>query len=114
MAKFSMKKGGKEVGPASTYAAPHHNPKVSGRPVPSGEKTKSTRVNGPQPSTIADADINYKTDPNTMRADESTPGGMPARRVAIGNMTREPKSTGIKMRGAGAATKGVMCRGPMA
>ena len=23
MAKFSMKKGGKEVGPASTYAAPH-------------------------------------------------------------------------------------------
>jgi hypothetical protein len=25
----------------------------------------------------------------------------------------EPKTTGIKMRGAGAATKGVMCRGPM-
>jgi hypothetical protein len=23
MAKFSMKKGGKEVGPASVYAAPH-------------------------------------------------------------------------------------------
>ena len=26
----------------------------------------------------------------------------------------EPKTTGIKMRGAGAATKGVMSRGPMA
>lgn len=25
----------------------------------------------------------------------------------------EPKTTGIKMRGTGAATKGVMCRGPM-
>ena len=114
MAKFSQKMMGKEVGNASVYAAPHHNPKTSGRPVPSGEKTKSTRVNGPQPSTIADADINYKIDPNTMPADESTPGGMPARRVSIGNMTREAKSTGIKIRGTGAATKGVMARGPMA
>jgi hypothetical protein len=114
MAKFSKKMMGKEVGDAAFYAPPHHNPQVSGRPVPSGEKTKTTRVNGPQPSTIADADIGYKTDPNTMPADESTPGGMPARRVAIGNMTREPKTTGIKIRGTGAATKGVMARGPMA
>jgi hypothetical protein len=26
---------------------------------------------------------------------------------------KEPKTTGIKMRGTGAATKGVMSRGPM-
>jgi hypothetical protein len=114
MAKFSQKMMGKEVGSASVYAAPHHNPKMSGRPVPSGEKTKATRVNGPQPSTIAAANINYKNDPNTMSSDESTPGGMPSRRVEIGNMTREPKTTGIKIRGTGAATKGVMARGPMA
>ena len=34
--------------------------------------------------------------------------------VSIGNKTREPKSTGIEMRGAGAATKGRVSRGPMA
>jgi hypothetical protein len=39
--------------------------------------------------------------------------------ISLGNISKsagnEPtKTTGIKMRGAGAATKGVMCRGPMA
>jgi len=91
MAKFSMKVKGKEIGPASVYAKPHT---MSGGPIDSG--------------------VLYKTDPNTMRADESTPGGMPARRVSVGNITREPKSTGIKTRGNGAATKGVTARGPMA
>jgi hypothetical protein len=91
MATFSMKQGGKEVGPASTYAQPHD---MSGK--------------------ATGADIEYKTDPNTMSADESTPGGMPSRRVSIGNMTRGPKTSGIKIRGTGAATKGVMSRGPMA
>lgn len=33
--------------------------------------------------------------------------------VTIGPLY-EPKTTGIKMRGAGAATKGTMSRGPMA
>jgi hypothetical protein len=33
--------------------------------------------------------------------------------VTIGPL-HEPKTTGIKMRGAGAATKGTMSRGPMA
>ena len=33
--------------------------------------------------------------------------------VSIGNMD-EVKTSGVKMRGAGAATKGVMSRGPMA
>lgn len=33
--------------------------------------------------------------------------------ISKGNY-KETKTTGIKMRGAGAATKGTMCRGPMA
>jgi hypothetical protein len=33
--------------------------------------------------------------------------------VSKGNY-KEPKTTGIKIRGTGAATKGVMARGPMA
>jgi len=93
MAKFSMKKGGKEVGSASLYAQAHD--------------MKGNVINGQEA-------VHYATDPNTMRADESTPGGMPARRVSLGNITNGPKNTGIKMRGAGAATKGVMSRGPMA
>jgi len=52
-------------------------------------------------------------DPNTMRADELVPGG-PAMTVSIGNKNRGPKTDGIEMRGAGAATKGRMSRGPMA
>ena len=59
-------------------------------------------------------DIHYQTDPNTMNAVESTPGGMPARRVSMGNNTRGPKTEGINMRGYGAATKGIKSRGPMA
>jgi hypothetical protein len=78
--------------PAVDYAAPH---------TMSGSKE-------------IDLGVCYATDPNTMPADESTPGGMPARRVSIGNMTRGPKEDGIKIRGTGAATKGVMARGPMA
>jgi hypothetical protein len=37
--------------------------------------------------------------------------------MSVGNITRRDqpaaKTSGIKMRGAGAATKGTMCRGPM-
>lgn len=94
MAKFSQKVMGKEVGSAEVYAQPHD---MSGKAV-----------------RIQDAG-KYKTDPNSMPAIESTPGGMPARRVSMGNPARDDvKTSGIKMRGAGAATKGVMSRGPMA
>jgi hypothetical protein len=79
--------------PADVYAKPHT---MSGKNVP---------IQGAQ---------EYKTDPNTMSSAESTPGGMPARRVSVGNITRGPKTDGIKIRGTGAATKGVMARGPMA
>lgn len=68
-----------------------------------------------KPQSVANASINYATDPNTMNAMESTPGGMPARRVSGGNPGRNAvKADGIKIRGTGAATKGVKARGPMA
>ena len=91
MAKFSMKQGGKEVGPASVYAAPHT---MDGK---AGTGTKAVK------------------DPNTMSANQMTPGGTPARRVSGGDPARDNvKTTGIKIRGTGAATKGLMARGPMA
>jgi hypothetical protein len=93
MAKFSMKQSGKEVGPASIYAQAHD---MNGGFI-DGQKS-----------------VHYETDPNTMKADESMPGGMPARRVSMGNITFEPKSTGLETRGNGAATKGRIARGPMA
>ena len=57
----------------------------------------------------------YQTDPNSMTATESTPG-MPARRVSMGNPASEQinKNGEIKIRGTGAATKGLKARGPMA
>lgn len=85
---------GKTNGPASEYAKPHT---MTGKPV------------------HGDAGVEYMTDPNSMMAIESTPGGMPARRVSMGNPARnDVKESGIKIRGTGAATKGVMARGPMA
>lgn len=96
MAKYSMKKGGKEVGPAEVYAEPH---------TMDGKKMN-----------VKDASIGYKTDPNNMNAMESTPGGMPARRVSLGNpaTTQINKNGEMKIRGTGAATKGTKARGPMA
>jgi hypothetical protein len=88
MAKFSMKQGGKEVGPASVYAQPHD---MSG---------KSVKVQE-----------NPGKEPNRSKLDTSD--------ISVGQYSKsagnEPvKTDGIKMRGAGAATKGTMCRGPMA
>ncbi|NDG33099.1 hypothetical protein EB118_23910 [bacterium] len=87
MAKFSMKKGGKEVGPASTYAEPH---------TMDGKKTK--------------AEVNPGSGPDHRSTDTL--------RMSVGAYTNREnnavKTSGIKMRGAGAATKGTMSRGPMA
>lgn len=93
MAKFSQKLKGKEVGAASVYAEPH---------TMDGKKTDIRQMG------------KYLTDPNSMSAVESTPG-MPARRVSMGNPASEQvnKNGEIKIRGTGAATKGVMARGPM-
>lgn len=87
MAKYSMKKGGKEVGPASVYAKPH---------TMSGAKV-----------TVSD---NPGSGPNMSSAQNV--------RMVAGNIESRPapgtKTSGIKIRGTGAATKGTMARGPMA
>ena len=90
---------GKEVGSAVVYAKPHT---MGGLTLKGFGAEVAASTNG------------YKTDPNTMTAMESTPGGMPARRVSMGNPGRDDvKTTGIETRGNGAATKGRMARGPM-
>lgn len=86
MAKYSMKQGGKEVGPATVYAEPH-------------TMTGAKVVASPSPG---------KEMPYNMVKD-----WQPTHGVAM-NPNSQVKTSGIKMRGAGAATKGTMCRGPMA
>ena len=88
MATKSMKRMGKEVGPASLYAKPHT---MSGKNV-----------------TVA---ANPGKGPNLSKA-ENIDMAVGAISKSAGN---EPtKTSGIKIRGTGAATKGVMARGPMA
>lgn len=90
MAKFSMKQGGKEVGPASVYAKPHT---MDGKP---GTGAKVMQ------------------DPNTLAANKMT-RYTAAPRVSAGDPGADNvKTTGIKIRGTGCATKGTMARGPMA
>jgi hypothetical protein len=53
-------------------------------------------------------------DPNTLTAKQINPA-TPAMRVSAGDPGADNvKTSGIKIRGTGAATKGVMARGPMA
>jgi len=87
MAKFSMKQGGKEVGNAAVYAKPH---------TMDGKAMKVTS-NGKEPSSSKLDTLD----------------------VSVGAISKSAgneaiKTTGIKMRGTGAATRGVMSRGPMA
>ena len=87
MATFSKKMMGKEVGDAKVYAKPH---------TMTGKVVKATDNPGSGPD---------HSDANTVN-------------MSVGNINRRAqpaaKTTGIKMRGAGAATKGFMSRGPMA
>jgi len=86
MATFSKKMMGKEVGSASTYAAPHN---MQGKAV-------KMSTNPGKPSDISST--------TTMK-------------MSVGNYNNgqnETKTSGIKIRGTGAATKGLMARGPMA
>lgn len=56
-------------------------------------------------------------DPNTLPSDMMNPSSYQdtVPRVSAGDpANKNVKTTGIKMRGAGAATKGFMSRGPMA
>jgi|AntAceMinimDraft_17_1070374.scaffolds.fasta_scaffold49546_1 hypothetical protein len=91
MAKYSHKMGGKEVGQAAVYAEPH--------------TMKGKKVTPKLPT---------MQDPNNVAADKVT-GKSAANRVSQGNPAdKGVKTSGIKMRGVGAAIKGTMSRGPMA
>ena len=88
MAKFSDKRMGKEVGNAAVYAKPHTM------------KGKAVGIE-PNPGKM----------PNRSKADTVD--------MSVGNISKSAgdekiKTDGIKMRGTGAATKGLMSRGPMA
>ena len=88
MATFSKKMGGKEVGSAAVYAKPH---------TMTGKAVK--------------AETNPGFDPNRSKI-ETLDMSVGAISKSAGN---EPiKTSGIKVRGNGAATKGLFARGPMA
>jgi hypothetical protein len=84
---YSMKMKGKEVGPASVYAKPHT---MTGKAVT--------------------VEQNPGKEPNRSRADTVN--------MSVGNISKNDgagvKTSGIKVRGTGCATKGIMARGPMA
>ena len=88
MATFSKKLMGKEVGSASVYAKPH---------TMSGKAVKAQSNPGKEPNVSNANNVN----------------------MSVGNISNHPdgsptKTSGIKIRGTGAATKGTMARGPMA
>ena len=88
MATFSKKIMGKEVGDASVYAEPHT---MTGKAV-QVESNPGSGLNRSSANTVD---------------------------MSVGNIYRNPegkptKTSGIKVRGTGAATKGLMARGPMA
>ena len=86
MAKMSQKMGGKEVGAAAVYAPPHNM---------KGQRVGISETTGP-------SNKQYMKDANVSVANTHS------------NDYPAPKTTGIKMRGTGCATKGLMSRGPMA
>jgi hypothetical protein len=86
MAKYSMKKGGKEVGPASVYAEPH---------TMDGKKMKNLKEVVTKPGNGVD------------KVNMSVSG------ISKGNYSPENKYGKIQMRGTGAATKGKMSSGKM-
>ena len=88
MATFSKKMMGKEVGDAKVYAKPHT---MTGKAVSASENPGK----GPNRSKLDEYDV-------SIGAISKSAGNEPT------------KTSGIKIRGTGAATKGVMARGPMA
>ena len=86
MATFSKKMGGKEVGNAAVYAKPHNM---------NGKATGISETTGP-------SNKQYMKDANVSVANTHS------------NEYNGVKTSGIKVRGTGAATKGLMARGPMA
>jgi hypothetical protein len=88
MATFSKKMMGKEVGQASVYAKPHT---MSGKAV----KAETNPGKGSNKSKLDQYDVSIGA-------------------ISKSAGDEETKTSGIKIRGTGAATKGVMARGPMA
>ena len=86
MAKYSQKVMGKEVGSASVYAEPH---------TMTGKKVKI------EPAGVSN-NKEYMRNANVSVANSHS------------NDYPGVKTSGIKMRGTGCATKGLMSRGPMA
>ena len=85
---YSKKMMGKEVGDAKVYAKPHT---MTGKAV----KPSTNPGSGPNRSKLDTLNV-------SVGAESKSAGD------------EKVKTTGIKMRGAGAATKGFMSRGPMA
>ena len=85
MPKYSMKRDGKEVGPASVYAEPH---------------TMSGKKVGGILSQTSGADCMKEMNISVGNISKSVGKGV--------------KTNGIETRGNGAATKGRIARGPMA
>ena len=87
MAKYSQKLMGKEVGAAAVYAPPH---------------------------TMTGKNVTVESNPGKGEG----MGMLKNARATLGSITSQEqpgvKTSGIKMRGTGAATKGLMSRGPMA
>ena len=87
MAKYSKKVMGKEVGSADVYAEPH---------TMTGKKVSVTNL------PLQESGVAYADKMN----------------MSVGNISAKSypatKTSGIKIRGTGAATKGTMARGPMA
>ena len=87
MAKFSMKQGGKEVGSADVYAQPH-------------------TMDGKAMTTAKDCVVKPG---NGIDQIKMSVGG-----AVFKSQKDEVKTSGIKQRGSGCATKGFTSRGPMA
>ena len=87
MAKYSMKKGGKEVGNADVYAEPH-------------------TMDGKKITTARDAVVKPG---NGVDKFNMSVGG-----ISKGNYDPINKNGEMKIRGTGAATKGTKARGTMA
>ena len=87
MAKFSMKQGGKEVGSAAVYAAPHT---MDGKTMATAKDSVVKPGNGVDQIKMSVGDQVFK------------------------KQNDEVKTSGVKQRGHGAATKGYTSRGPMA
>jgi hypothetical protein len=89
MAKYSMKKGGKEIGPAEVYAEPHT---MKGKKMDTKLAEKAVVKQG---------------------------NGVDQINMSVGGYTKKVndvinKHGEMKIRGTGAATKGTKARGPMA